>query len=161
MDWFVRAFIKSGLAWLSAGVTLGLAMAIHRPWGIYRPAHLHMNLLGFVAMMISGVAYHVIPRFTGHALHSRRLAGVHLWIANIGLALIVSGFVLGPHGGRVGAYALAAGALLSATGLYSFVFNLWRTIDGPARARAMPADPTATVVRKLPLADTTGRADQA
>jgi hypothetical protein len=36
-------------------------------------------------MMIVGVAYHVIPRFTGHAPHSRRLAGVQWWLANGGL----------------------------------------------------------------------------
>jgi len=106
--------------------------------------------------MISGVAYHVIPRFSGHALHSRRLAGVHLWIANIGLALLASGFVLAPRGGHAGRYALAAGGLLSATGLYMFAFNLWRTIDGPAKPRALPAEPAATGVRKLPLADNAG-----
>jgi cbb3-type cytochrome oxidase subunit 1 len=54
-----------------------VAMAVHPAWAVYRTAHLHMNLLGFVAMMIFGVAYHVIPRFTGHSLHSRRLAAVH------------------------------------------------------------------------------------
>ena len=74
MDWFVRAFLKSSLVWLGLGVTLGVGMAGHPAWLVYRPAHLHMTLLGFVAMMIFGVAYHVIPRFTGHPLHGRRLA---------------------------------------------------------------------------------------
>ena len=52
MDWFVRRFMKSALAWLGLGVTLGVAMAAHPFWTIYRPAHMHMNLLGFVTMMI-------------------------------------------------------------------------------------------------------------
>ncbi len=52
MDWFVNAFLKASLAWLAAGVSLGVAMAVHPAWAIYRAAHLHMNLLGFVAMMI-------------------------------------------------------------------------------------------------------------
>ena len=64
MDWFTKAFIKASLVWLALGVTAGVAMAIHAPWVIYRPAHLHMNLLGFVAMMIFGVAYHIMPRLS-------------------------------------------------------------------------------------------------
>jgi hypothetical protein len=27
MDWFVRAFVRSSVCWLAAGVTLGVAMA--------------------------------------------------------------------------------------------------------------------------------------
>ena len=89
MDWFVKAFIKASVTWLALGVTLGLAIAIHPLWVIYRPAHLHMALLGFVAMMIYGVAYHVIPRFVGFPLHSPRAAGWHWWMSNVGLVLIV------------------------------------------------------------------------
>src|SRR6266508_2985065 len=113
MDWFVRAFIKASLAWLGLGVTLGVAMAAHPAWLIYRPAHLHMNLLGFVTMMIFGVAYHVLPRFSGHPLHSRRLAGLHWGIANLGLAIMVAGFVLAPQSGVRAIPLLAAGGTLS------------------------------------------------
>lgn len=135
MDWFSKAFLKTSLAWLGLGVTLGVAMAIQPAWIIYRPAHMHMNLLGFVAMMIFGVAYHVIPRFTGNALHSRRLGGWHWWIGNAGLALMVTGFFLAPHVGRAAIPLLATGGLLSALGAYAFIYNAWRTIDGnPARA---------------------------
>ena len=69
MTWFVKAFLKSSLAWLALGVTFGVAMAAHPVWTVYRLAHVHMLLLGFVAMMIFGVAYHVIPRFAGFPLH--------------------------------------------------------------------------------------------
>jgi hypothetical protein len=62
MEWFVRAFAKASVAWLAAGVTLGVGMAARPAWAVYRPAHVHMVALGFVAMMIYGVAYHVVPR---------------------------------------------------------------------------------------------------
>jgi cbb3-type cytochrome oxidase subunit 1 len=62
MEWFVRAFAKASVAWLAAGVTLGVGMAARPAWTVYRPAHVHMVALGFVAMMIYGVAYHVVPR---------------------------------------------------------------------------------------------------
>ena len=132
MDWFAKAVVKSSLGWLVLGVTLGVAMAVDPSLAIYRPAHVHMNLLGFMAMMIAGVAYHVIPRFTGHPLHSRQLAGLHWWVANIGLAVFVLGFIARPHAFREGAVLLAAGGSLSALGAYVFAYNLWRTIDGPA-----------------------------
>ncbi len=158
MEWFVKAFLKASLTWLAIGATFGVAMAIHRPWAIYRTAHMHMNLLGFVAMMIAGVAYHVIPRFTGHALHSRRLAGAHWWIANAGLSLMVTGFVLAPHGVAASSAILATGGLLSAAGLYSFVFNIWRTIDGPANSSPAPTLPVkgSPVARRLPFANNEG-----
>lgn len=83
MEWFVRAFIKASLVWLGLGVTLGVAMAAQPAWGVYRPAHVHMNLLGFVTMMMYGVAYHVLPRFSGHPLYRRGLAGLHWTLANL------------------------------------------------------------------------------
>lgn len=134
MDWFVRRFLKASLAWLALGVSLGIAMAIVPTLAVYRTAHLHMNLLGFVSMMIFGVAYHVIPRFTGHPLHSRRLAGAHWWTSNVGLALFVGGLALRAGGVAWGEAPIAIGAIGAATGAYLFVYNLWRTIDGPRRA---------------------------
>jgi cbb3-type cytochrome oxidase subunit 1 len=155
VDWFSKAFIKASVAWLALGVTLGVAMAMHPAWVIYRPAHLHMNLLGFVAMMIFGVAYHVLPRFTGHPLHSRRLAAAHWWIANLGLVLFAAGFMLAPHGRRFGAMLIAAGGTLSALGAYSFVYNVWRTLDGRARrlrATVQARAAGAATGRRLPIA---------
>jgi cbb3-type cytochrome oxidase subunit 1 len=37
-------------------------MAIHPPWVIYRPAHAHMNVVGFLTMMVFGVGYQLLPR---------------------------------------------------------------------------------------------------
>ncbi|MEO8945363.1 MAG: hypothetical protein ABI338_02610 [Gemmatimonadaceae bacterium] len=130
MEWFVKAFLKASIAWLAAGVTLGVAMAVYPQLIVYRPAHVHMNLLGFVTMMIYGVAYHVIPRFTGHPLHSRRTAYAQWWLANVGLLLMVIGFCLAPHGISAGRYVLGTGGVLAALGAYCFVYNIWLTIDG-------------------------------
>ena len=158
MDWFVKAFLKASLFWLAAGVSLGIAMAVHPVWAIYRTAHFHMNLLGFVAMMIFGVAYHVIPRFTGHPLHNRQLAGVQWWLANLGLTLFVLGLALRASG----VYATPAGVMVAVGGLlagaasYVFVYNIWRTIDGRTDRRAKahtetePAPVTALRRRSAP-----------
>ena len=136
MEWFVKAFLKASLAWLALGVTLGLAMAAHPVWTVYRTAHMHMLLLGFVTMMIYGVAYHVIPRFAGFPLHSRRFAGVQWWLANAGLALMVAGFIVRVSSATFGTIVLSIGGTLSAASAYIFVYLIWRTVDGPAGMRA-------------------------
>ena len=101
---------------------------------------MHMTLLGFVTMMIYGVAYHVLPRFAGNPLWSKRLGGVHVWCSNVGLALMAIGFGLRVSSAidqRVAAAVLDPGAVLSAAGAYIFAYNLWRTIgsEGDRRAR--------------------------
>lgn len=130
MEWFVKAFLKASITWLAIGVTLGVAMAVHPQLIVYRPAHVHMNLLGFVTMMIYGVAYHVIPRFTGHQLHARRLAEIQWWLANAGLLLMVIGFCMAPNGVQGATIVLGTGGTMAAVAAYCFVYNLWRTIDG-------------------------------
>ena len=132
MDWFVKVFIKSSLCWLGLGVLLGLTMVAVPSAIIYRPAHVHANLLGFVTMMIFGVAYHVLPRFSGRPLHSSRLAILHLYLANAGVAGMVLGFLLRPNLGSPGTALLAAGGTASATGAFLFIYNIWQTIDASA-----------------------------
>jgi cbb3-type cytochrome oxidase subunit 1 len=156
MEWFVRAFVKASVAWLAAGVTLGVGMAARPAWAVYRPAHVHMVALGFVAMMIYGVAYHVVPRFSGHPLHGRRAAGWHWWVANAGLALVVAGFALRAVGSPAGTPVLAAGGVLSALGAYAFAYVIWRTVDGPAARRAVGSSTHRSRRAPLPQAAVVG-----
>ncbi|HZK78058.1 MAG TPA: cbb3-type cytochrome c oxidase subunit I [Gemmatimonadaceae bacterium] len=138
MDPFVRLFIKSSLAWLGCGVVLGVAMAAYPLWIIYRPAHVHMNLLGFVTMMIFGVGYHVLPRVAGAPLRWPRLGMVHWWLANLGLASMVTGFFLIPSFPSAGRVTLVTGGSMAAAGAFCFIINIWRTVDlGTARAAAV------------------------
>jgi cbb3-type cytochrome oxidase subunit 1 len=132
MDWFVKAFIKSSLLWLAVGVVLGTYMAMVPSAIIYRPAHVHANLLGFVTMMIFGVGYHVLPRFTGRALHNSKLAGSHVVVANTGLAGMVAGFISRAHAVWGYSLLLGGGATITAIGSFMFIYNIWRTIDGPS-----------------------------
>lgn len=144
MEPYVSRFLRASLLWLVVGTGLGAAMAIHPAWSVYRPAHLHALLLGFVMMMIAGVAYHVIPRFTMAALYSPRLARVHLVIANAGLLLMVCGFVGRPHDHAWAPRLLAAGGVLSLVAAWCFAWNLWQTLN-----RAVPIP--AAIHRPRPL----------
>ena len=140
MEWFVKAFIRASLAWFALGITLGLAMAAYPPWAVYRPAHAHMNVVGFITMMVFGVGYQLLPRLFGAPLRHRALAIAHFWLANLGLAGMVTGFILAPHIGPRSAPVTATGGLLFAAGAFAFVYHMWRTFntaDARARARAM------------------------
>lgn len=107
-----------GLAWLAwPGSLPGLALR----------AHGHLMMLGFVGMMIFGIGLHVLPRFTGRALYSERLADANFALANLGLAVMVLGWLLGaPHAARVG-------GLLLWLGLLAFAVNVIGTVRPWAR----------------------------
>jgi hypothetical protein len=132
MQAYVRWFLRMSLIWLGTGMLLALVMAFE-PLRVptVRTAHMHALLAGFVSGMIFGVAYHVLPRFSGNALRSPRLAMVHLWTGNLGVAALVAGWLsmgLIPGGWvflhRGGAVAFALGAGL-------FIYNIWRTLEAP------------------------------
>jgi len=79
----VSFVIANGLGW---AVGTGL-LPYH-----WRPAHAHLNLLGFVTGMIYGVAYHAVPRFRGVPFRRARLALAQVIAHVIGLTGMVLGF---------------------------------------------------------------------
>jgi cbb3-type cytochrome oxidase subunit 1 len=129
MDWFVRSFLKASLVWFSLAILIAVAMAIFPMLTVYRVAHMHIALLGFVTQMIYGVALHVVPRFFGQPLVYRRAAEAQFWFAQVGLALLAAGFAMRVRGLPGASGAIAVGGVLSALGAACFVVNLWVTID--------------------------------
>ncbi len=85
MDRFVKQFIFMGIVYLMIASTMGVVMAVHPLEVNLRFAHVHLNLLGWITMLIFGVGYHILPRFAGKTLYSSRLAEIQFWLANIGL----------------------------------------------------------------------------
>ncbi|HZE07632.1 MAG TPA: hypothetical protein VE110_02650 [Gemmatimonadaceae bacterium] len=110
-----------------------------------------MNLAGFVTMMIFGVGYQMLPRFFGHPIHSRAFAVAHIWLANVGLALLVTGFFLAPNIGARSIPVTATGGALWAVGAYGFVYNMWRTFSAAERRRQ--ANQKTPDGRKLPTSE--------
>jgi len=142
MEWFTKAFIRSSLLWFAAGTALGVGMAMHPGWVIFRPAHAHMNVAGFLSMLLFGVGYQLLPRLFGHPLHSGRLAVVHLISANLGLTGLVLGFMVAPYDALIGRWLTSIGGSIYALGVILWVFNLWRTFDAAdARQRTRMQSP--------------------
>jgi len=118
------AFIAAALFYFTVGILLGVAMAIEPAWaGRLLLVHAHVNLLGWVSMFIYGVAYHVLPRFSGQPLHSPRLADLHVVLARRGLVGMATGFALQGPGPIVAIFGT-----IEAVGGLLFVYNVGRTI---------------------------------
>jgi cytochrome c oxidase cbb3-type subunit 1 len=146
MEPFIKAFIRASLLWFTGGIVLGVAIAIHPQWIVWRPAHAHMNVVGFLTMLVFGVGYQLLPRLFGHPLYSQRLAVAHLYLSNLGLGGLVAGFLIQPYGGPPTRWITALGGVLFAVGAMLWVYNLWRTFDAAEdKQRARGQKPGARV----------------
>jgi len=129
MDKYAKAFVKSSLIYLGLGTILGVLMV---SWSdtrfIITRVHTHLNLLGFMAMMIYGVGYHILPRFMGRPVYSHRLGSIQVWLANITLVgLSLSWIMESIQGGVWHVLAILFG-IGQGVAIFLFIFNLWKSM---------------------------------
>ncbi|WP_179264311.1 hypothetical protein [Haloterrigena sp. YPL8] len=117
------------LGFLVVGVGGGTVMAVTTLPGLSGLAHLHVLLVGWIAVTILGAMTQFVPVWSGVTIHSRRLALAQLWLVTGGLAGFAAALL-------AGALAwLPVGGVLMLAGIWTFVYNVGRTI-----ARARPYD---------------------
>ncbi len=126
-------FIKCGMIYFLLAMLLGILLSVSGPVYPYMPIHVHFNLLGWMSMMVFGVGYHILPRFSGKPLWSERLSMAHLWLANIGLIGMAAGWVVLGYGG--GTPVLLVFALVESVSIVFFALNMFKTI------KAIPPPP--------------------
>ncbi|MBZ0156322.1 MAG: hypothetical protein K8I29_08960 [Alphaproteobacteria bacterium] len=85
MEKFVRNFIVMSIIYLALAAFIGIAMFAYPSLRHLEFVHSHLNMLGWVSMMIYGVGYHILPRFAGKRLKSVKMGEVQFYLANIGL----------------------------------------------------------------------------
>lgn len=128
----VRWFLRGAVFWLGVGLVLGLWMGLDPGQTAFlRTPHLHALLAGFVAFMIFGVGYHVLPRFSGRSVPWERGPLVHVALANLGLLALVGGFlgrILHPGLGRV---LVPLGGVLFLVGAVIFIHAVWTLTEAP------------------------------
>jgi cbb3-type cytochrome oxidase subunit 1 len=129
MDKYAKAFVKSSLIYLGIGAITGISMIL---WPDIRftvtRVHTHINLLGFMAMMIYGVGYHILPRFMGRPVYSARLGTTQVWLANISLiGLSVFWILEASQGGIWHDLAILFG-MGQAVSIFLFIINLWMSM---------------------------------
>jgi cbb3-type cytochrome oxidase subunit 1 len=129
MDKYAKAFIKASLAYLGIGTVMGICMVL---WPNIRftvtRVHTHINLLGFMAMMIYGVGYHILPRFMGRPVYSHRLGNIQVWLANITLMGLSISWILEASQGGIWHIILILFGLGQGVSVFLFIFNLWKSM---------------------------------
>lgn len=89
----------------------------------------HLAALGWVMLMIVGVAYHVLPRFSGHGTRGPAWVRLQLAVHLAALALIVAGL------GFNWPLVFALGGLLMSGAIGLFAWAIWPTLRA-VRARS-------------------------
>lgn len=138
----LEAFRSTNIYWHFTNVTVG---------------HSHLAMYGFIAFMIWGAAYGLVPRLTGSEPNPI-LVGVHFWLALVGyLIYVASVSVAGMLQGfawvageafirsveaaePMWLWRTAGGVLMAASHLV-FAVNVWAMRPGHARVAVTPAPP--------------------
>jgi heme/copper-type cytochrome/quinol oxidase subunit 1 len=112
MHSLVRRFLKTAIGFLVAGLLIGLWMMAERdllgrfPSPYLASAHTRAILVGFVMMMIQGVALWLFPRPAKHdTRYTPRAAEAAYWLVTVGTAARIAGELVRP---QVDAFAVRA-----------------------------------------------------
>jgi hypothetical protein len=137
MEHYPRRFLQASLIYLGLGSMLGLALGAFRAWApVFRYVHIHFMLFGFLSMMVFGVAYHVLPRFTGMPLRHPCAVRLHFYLANAGLLGLGTSYTIKLWFPSVFlTSAFVAAAVVAMASMFLFIFNLAPLVFG-----ASPAD---------------------
>jgi hypothetical protein len=88
--------IRTALVYLLAGFTFGALLLANKgiPFGGWiwslLPAHIEFLLVGWTAQLALGVAYWILPRFSGGSRGNVRLAAFAVGMLNIGVLLVAA-----------------------------------------------------------------------
>ena len=134
MDTFVRRFIIMSIVYLGISSLVGIAMLGSEKAMALKFVHSHLNMLGWVSMMIYGVGYHILPKFMGRAMHSKTLGEIQFWMANIGLVAMLLFYtvnVYSPSGALV--MVTVAAGVLETVSIFLFFYNMLMTLMTPVQ----------------------------
>lgn len=135
----VRRYVKTAFVFLLAGLLLGAYITVEVnlrgrgvPWPLVT-AHVHLVLVGFMLMMVFGVATWMFPRPGRDDPRYRPwLAEAVYWILAVSTVIRLAGELGAAAAGARGGSALAAaggvGQLVAAIG---FVVNMWARVRMP------------------------------
>jgi len=138
----VRRYIKTSFVFLVLGLALGAYLIVAQfGVGAYPPrlvvtAHLHLLLVGFMLMIVMGVATWMFPRPSREDTRYRpELAEAVYWVMTLSTALRAATEMLLAYTGRPAlGWLIAVGGLGQVAGAMLFVANMW------VRVRMPPAD---------------------
>ncbi|MBI5049271.1 MAG: cbb3-type cytochrome c oxidase subunit I [Deltaproteobacteria bacterium] len=122
-------FTGVSIIYLVIGCPLGILFLLRPDYIFYlRPVHAHINLIGFVSIMIFGVSYHMFPRFAGKPLYNVQMGRIQFWFANIGLIGMILSWWLLEAGSAVQKASLLSFAVIEAIAAALYIYNSWKTL---------------------------------
>lgn len=130
MDRFVRNFIVMSIVYLVLAAFFGVVMLASPSYLYLRFIHSHLNMLGWVSMMIYGVGYHILPRFAGKRLKSVKMGEVQFYLANIGLVGMLLFYTIQMNRPEAALYRglSAAFGLIEVFSIVLFFYNMLATL---------------------------------
>ncbi|WLD93922.1 cytochrome-c oxidase [Alkalihalobacillus sp. AL-G] len=114
--------IKISAVYFAIGVLLGMYMSMSHSYNLV-PVHVHINLLGWTALTLAGIIYHLFP-----AASETKLAKIHFWGHNIGLPIMMIGLAFIVHGHTQVEPVIAVGATITVVSVLLFVYNILKNI---------------------------------
>jgi cbb3-type cytochrome oxidase subunit 1 len=136
MDRFARNFVIMSIVYLAVASIVGVCMLATDSYMHFKFVHSHLMLIGWVSMMIYGVGYHILPRFSGRPLKHPGLGEPHFWLSNIGLVGMLVFSVLAGSSADPGPYRIiaAASGLLQMAASFLFFYNMLATMLAKTQA---------------------------
>lgn len=129
MDKYVKGFIVMSVVYLGISAVLGIIMLGNQNMLAIKFVHSHLNMLGWVSMMIFGVGYHILPRFMGRPVYSNRVVEVQFYLANVSLVAMLVFYSLNVYSANdtYRMITIAAGAA-QAVAIFLFFYNMLMTL---------------------------------
>ncbi|MBC8056290.1 MAG: cytochrome-c oxidase [Rhizobiales bacterium] len=88
--------------------------------------HVHINLLGWMALGLAGLLYAVFPH-----LEVGWLAPAHYWLHTLGVVIFMGGFAWRSATGQDAFVPVALGSTMAALGVLVFAFNVFTRLRVP------------------------------
>ena len=129
MDKFVKGFIVMSVVYLGIAAVLGIIMLANQNLMAIKFVHSHLNMLGWVSMMIYGVGYHILPRFMGRPLYSNKVGEAQFYLANISLVTMLAFYTLNVYNpsSMYRMLTVVSGAVQAVT-IFLFFYNMLMTL---------------------------------
>ncbi len=129
MDRFVKGFIVMSVIYLGLSSLLGIIMIWNQSTLSLKFVHSHLNMLGWVSMMIYGVGYHILPRFMGRPLYSNKIGEAQFYLANISLVGMLFFYTLNAYDpGSIYRMLTVLFGAVQAVAIFMFFFNMLMTL---------------------------------
>lgn len=134
MSVYMKNFVFASLFYLGLAAVFGILNGVYDLgyWGTF--AHSHLNLLGFMSMIVFGIGYFILPRFNGTNLRFESWVPIHFYLGNISLIgmVVFRGLYIGT-GSDIYSVLFIICAAAQVISIFMFIINIWITLTPPKK----------------------------